>query len=221
MKLIQELAEFMSDLGVFYAVCGGHAIDLFIGEKTRPRKDLDITLFWEDRDEIIRHMLSEKWDVYEPCGDADSGFLHKINDVTVQRREKDNIWCVKPGNRSYKFDVCENGLFSVKFSGGEQTELDFIEVLFNTHKDDELLYKRNHAIGMRITDAVCEADGVPYLAPELVLLYKSPYAKNADYRSDYENAVKKMSAEQVRWFRRALGVMFADGHEWVDGRPPA
>ncbi|MFD2613169.1 nucleotidyltransferase domain-containing protein [Paenibacillus gansuensis] len=38
--------------------CGGAAIDLFVGRKTRIHKDLDIAVFWEDRNLIVEMMLN-------------------------------------------------------------------------------------------------------------------------------------------------------------------
>ena len=76
MDLINRLNDFMLNIGVEYAVCGGHAIDLFLGSKTRPHKDLDISVYWEDRDKIVQYILDAGWDIYEPCG---CEHLHKIN----------------------------------------------------------------------------------------------------------------------------------------------
>ena len=59
MELIMQLNAFMQNMGVDYAICGGHAIDLFLGEKTRPHKDLDVAVYWSDRDKIVQHMLNE------------------------------------------------------------------------------------------------------------------------------------------------------------------
>ncbi len=67
-------------------------IDLFVGTKTRPHKDLDAAVYWEDRDEIVRCMLDGGWELYEPTR---SRYLHKIVAPEAQKREESNIWCVK------------------------------------------------------------------------------------------------------------------------------
>ena len=53
-NLIVQLKALMQKTGLEYALCGGHAIDLFIGKKTRPHKDIDVVIFLEDRDKIIQ-----------------------------------------------------------------------------------------------------------------------------------------------------------------------
>jgi len=213
MNLIKQLNCFMVNTGLDYAICGGHAIDLFLGIKTRPHKDLDVVIYWEDRDKIIQHMLNEGWEVYEPCG---TPYLHKINSVSNQKRLKTNIWCVKPTNQHYKFTECETDMFAVDFDNSEQVDLDYIEFLFNTRNDEYFLYSRNHDVKLDLKRAISHAHNVPYLAPEMVLLYKSTAIDNLDYQHDFKNAVKEMSLEQLSWLKESLLIMFPDGHEWGD-----
>lgn len=47
MKLLDELREHLSDLKVQWHLCGGHAIDAYLGKETRKHKDLDITVSFE------------------------------------------------------------------------------------------------------------------------------------------------------------------------------
>ncbi|MCL2508438.1 MAG: hypothetical protein FWF05_04610 [Oscillospiraceae bacterium] len=212
MDLLGVLNEFMIHLGVDYAVCGGYAIDLFLGQKTRPHKDLDVAVYREDRDAIVQRMLNDGWDMYEPCGCA---FLHKIGGVETQKRIKSNIWCVRPDNAHYKFTAHEKDMFAVEFDGSEQTDLDFIELLFNDRRDGEFLYAKNKDIKMKLDSAVIKVKEIPYLTPELVLLYKSTMSESPDYQLDFENASMKMNEEQRAWLNGALIRMFPRGHKWI------
>jgi len=211
MNLTEQLNHFMLNTKLDYAICGGHAIDLFLGTKTRPHKDLDVAVYWEDRDEIIRHMLGDGWDVYEPCG---TPYLHKITDISDQKRVRSNIWCVKPTNRHYKFTEHEKDMYAVEFDNSEQIELDYIEFLFNTKSDGYFLYSRNHDVKIKLDEAVLHVGNIPCLAPEIVLLYKSTAADNADYQLDFDNAVVKMNVKQLLWLEESLEIMFPDGHKW-------
>ena len=213
MDLISKLNEFMNDIGIDYALCGGHSIDLFLGEKTRPHKDLDVVVFWEDRNVIVQFMLNHGWDVYEPCGDS---LLHKIIDVSKQKCVKSNIWCVKQGNKHYQFTEHDLGMYTVVCDDSEQIELDYIEFLFNTKKDGAFLYARNHDIKRSIDIAILKVNDIPILAPEIVLLYKSIDADNPEYQQDYENTRIKMSETQLAWLNGALSIMFPNGHKWLD-----
>ena len=157
-------------------------------------------------------MLYEGWDIYEPCG---TEYLHKINHVTDQKRIKTNIWCVKKSNRHYNFIEHETDMFSVNFDNTEQVELDYIEFLFNTQKDGYFLYARNNAISMDLGNAIMNINGIPCLAPEFVLLYKSTAANVPEYQLDFSNAISKMNGQQKEWLNDGLSIMFPAGHMWL------
>ena len=211
-NLIIQLSTFMQETGLDYALCGGYAIDLFIGKKTRPHKDIDVVIFQEDRDKIIQFMLNNGWDVYEPCG---TDYLHKINIVSDQIRNRSNIWCVLPDNPHYKFTEHEKDMYAVECDNSEQTELDYIEFLFNTRKNDTFLYARNHDIQMGLDKAILKSEDIPYLAPEIVLLYKSTDANNPEYHLDFINSSMKMTKYQLKWLMKSLSIMFPNGHKWL------
>ncbi len=85
-ELLYSLHDRMQKIGVEYAVCGGHATDLFLGRRTRPHKDLDVAVLWEDRDRIVRDMLQLGWRVFEPYGGGIS-----IGSAALRIREKSRI----------------------------------------------------------------------------------------------------------------------------------
>ena len=212
MELIYSLNNFMLNMDIDYAVCGGHAIDLFLGKKTRPHKDLDVVVFWEDRDKTIEFMLKNKWDVYEPCG---TEYLHKINNIISQKRLRSNIWCVKPDNRHYTFSEKDTDMYAVEFDDSEQTELDYIEFLFNTRNEGYFFYSRNYDIKLELNTVIYKKDNIPYIAPELVLLYKSTAAEQVEYQLDFENTLSKMNEQQIKWLNDSLKIMYPKGHIWL------
>lgn len=212
MDLFYLLNDYLKKIEVDYALCGGSAIDLFIGQKTRPHKDLDVSVYWEDRDEIVQYMLEHGWNIYEPCGYQ---YLHKITNIKEQKCVKSNIWCIKHNNPHYKFVEHEKEIFTVNFDGSEQTKLDFIEFLFNNHDSEHFIYARNHSIKRELYKAIIKSNDVCYLAPELVLLYKSNALNNPDYQHDFDNVLPKMNENQITWLENALVCMFPDGHEWI------
>ena len=213
MDIIRQLNDFIKHIGIDYAICGGHAIDLFIGKKTRPHKDLDVVIFKEDRNKIIQFMIDNGWDIYEPCGNE---ILHKIVDINDQKLIKTNIWCVKPENRHYEFIQKDINMFSVKFDNSEQIELDFIEYLLNKRVDGYFLYSRNNDIKLNMNSCILYFDDIPFLTPELVLLYKS---KGIDIvpenQIDFDNVFYKLNESQKVWLKDSLNVMFPEGHKWM------
>lgn len=212
MELLRQLDRFMDALDCDYAVCGGHAIDLFLGHKTRPHKDLDVAMFEEDRDDAVNRLLGLGWELYEPCGGA---CLHKIRSADRQLKRRTNIWCLRPGNRHYRITENKPDLFTVEFDGAEQTELDFIELLFNRRLDGDFLYARNPAIRIPLDRAILQTEGIRFLAPDVVLLYKSSSADNRDYQNDFSHAAPLLPAAGRQWLKNALQAAYPDGHRWL------
>ena len=97
-SLVLKCNEFLKNNGFNYAFCGGHAIDIAIGQCTRPHGDIDISAFWEDRNLIIKFMQKNGWIVYEPLGE---GKIHLIDDINDQKLVKLNIFLCK--RRMYIF----------------------------------------------------------------------------------------------------------------------
>ena len=212
MDLIHLLNDYLREIEIDYAICGGCAIDLFIGKKTRPHKDLDVAVYWEDRDKIVHYMIEDRWILFEPCG---NDYLHKINSISEQKSVKTNIWCVRYNNPHYKFFEYDKEKFKVNFDGSEQIKLNFIEYLFNYHDNEYFIYASNYSIKREYHKAILKNDDIFYLAPELVLLYKSTAINNPDYQHDFQNTLPKMNEDQISWLKNALLLMFPGGHEWL------
>ena len=65
--LLLECNNLLKPGGFDYAFCGGFAIELFLDKTVREHGDIDISAYWDERDEIILFMQSLGWEVYELC----------------------------------------------------------------------------------------------------------------------------------------------------------
>lgn len=211
-SLINQAVELLDNAGFDYAICGGWAVDLFNGAVTRPHYDLDVSVYHQDRAGIIRYMLGLGWTVYEACG---GGMVHKITDIAEQQMLKRNIFCVRAGNTHFHVADCGNDMFRCQIDHTEQTRLDYIEFLFNTRTEALFIYARNEGITRELSKAVLYLGGIPCLAPELVLLYKSTDISREGYQQDYETALAKMTPESKFWLKTALDRAFPTGHPWL------
>lgn len=212
-KLIIDANELLKAGGFEYAFCGGLAIDLFLGYESRIHGDIDVCAFWNDRDRVIQYMQSLGFKVFEMLG---GGRAHFISDLSKQYRIKRNIFCFTgscPLVKTYPLDI--NGCCAIEFFNIGQKELDFIEFLFNEKTENHFVYARCREITRDLQNAILVSDGIPYLAPELCLLYKSTDAKRYGYQQDFELAYNIMSNEQREWLRNALMQIYPDGHDWI------
>lgn len=212
--LIGEADELLRDQNFEYAVCGGFAIDLFLGYESRKHGDIDILAYWKDRNAIIEYMRSKGYEVFKMLG---GGKCHCITDINNQMYQKRNIFCLKDNCELVQlWETSEEDILFIDFKHIGQTKLNFMEFLFNDKTDTDFLYARNHDVKRSLDKTVLFADGIPYLAPEICLLYKSTDISREGYQHDYEKAFGKMSEDQRDWLNRALNTMFPDGHKWIN-----
>ena len=196
-----------------YAIGGGQAIDLFLRYESRVHGDIDVVAFWKDRDKIIQFMQSRGFSVYEMLG---GGRVHRITDLSKQMYLKRNICCFQEGCplvKVYPLDDDDCGWFEFFHIG--QTELDFIEFLFNDRSETHFEYARNREIKRELEKAILCSDSVPYLAPEMCLLYKSTDTEREGYQRDFELAWGAMNEEQQEWLKTSLCSLYAQGHKWL------
>ena len=213
-KLIQEANELLKNGGFDYAFCGGQGLDLFLGYESRTHGDIDICAFRDDRDRIIQYMQSQGFEVYEMLG---GGRAHRITDVSDQIRIRGNIFCFLEGCPLVKtYPPDEDGCCWMEFFHIGQTRLDFIEFLFNDRTSESFEYARNREITLDLGKAILTAEGIPYLAPEMCLLYKSTDIEREGYQQDFELAWKAMDPSRREWLRKALLWEYPNGHPWLD-----
>lgn len=219
---MKEVKTLMDRIGARWAICGGDAIDLFVGRDTRLHKDIDIAVFWEDRKLLINNFINNGWRIFEP----DNGLLREITSIENDLYTEDNLWCIKSDVNSYDIENIHGDFYKIVTDRKHQDKLDFIELLFNSYEDDLFIYKRNSNI--RLAHAIqCTQEDVPYLAPEMVLLYKSIFTRYleseresdiemiANYRHDFDVSTPLLNDEQRNWLKNALSISYPNGHEWL------
>lgn len=173
---MRQLEPLRAAAGVFrrftkpWFVCGGWAIDLFVGRQTREHLDVEIGVFREDQREL-RQLLADFSTFRRAAGDEQpwrgERLDHPVHELVAKGR-------------------------------GEE-----IEVLLNERAEDAWVYRRHPAITRPLALALRERDGIPYLAPEIVLLYKSKGTRPKDAQ-DFATARPLLSSEQAAWLALAI-----------------
>jgi hypothetical protein len=211
--LITEANTLLKNGGFDYAFCGGFALELFLNKAIRKHGDIDVSAFWCDRDKIILYMQSLGWNVYEMRG---GGLAHHIINIADQIKAKRNIFCFKDDCELVTLaPASEPNMYNLYFDHSGQTKLNFIEFLFNDSESGNFLYSRNNEISLTLDKAILYSNNFPYLAPELVLLYKSSDTERDGYQKDFDSTFFEMSDVQRAWLYNALKVMFPTGHKWL------
>lgn len=191
-EILLSLRELLADSGIQWAVCGGFALDLFLGRETRVHGDLDIAVTEAARGKIEPFMRARGWQVYEFRG---QGGLRPLAKRTPSEPGR-NLMCVREGCELVTFWPCdEPGMVLHEWhSRGIQT-LNYVEFLFQGEPP---------FLGRDPDKAVIRVDGIPCLAPEVVLLYKASQPERDANRADYEAAFPRLTPDQRTWLLQAL-----------------
>jgi len=177
----------------FYFV-GGWAIDLHLGRVTREHHDIDALVMRRD------HLLLHK---------ALRGFsLKKIiphPDGMPPNRGTIVEW---PAGERLELPVHQVNAYRA----GE-SELAF-QVMLAESRGSDWIFRRNPDVSMPISKmGFHPLWGLPYLAPEIVLLFKAKHLEARD-RVDFDHAIPALSADARQWLRDAIEKTHP-GHEWL------
>lgn len=89
-----------------------------------------------------------------------------------------------------------------------------IDVMREPWSEEDWVYRRDARIRRPLNDAIAvDAHGIPYLAPEIVLLFKAKRTSETDER-DLAAALPGMDARQRAWLAAALELE-RPGHAWL------
>ena len=180
---VLEVARLMRGFPRPWYIAGGWAIDLFLGRETREHDDIDVTIFRNDQAELRTHLAA--W-AFEKVVDG-------------QRLPwADGEWLDLP-------------VHEVHATSETRARVEF---LLNESSGAMWQFRRNPAITRRIDRiGMRTSAGVPFLVPEIVLLFKAKAFGAKDAR-DFDLIRPRLRAEPRRWLKHALETCHP-GHPWI------
>jgi hypothetical protein len=90
-----------------------------------------------------------------------------------------------------------------------------LEVLLNERVTDAFIFRRDPRIKIPLERVFLRSEsGIPILAPEIVLLYKSKRATEHKEQLDFSSALSALDAERREWLIDSL-TLINPGHEWL------
>lgn len=169
-------------------IAGGWAIDLFLGEQTREHEDVDVAILRNDERAFRRHLKS--WQLWPGLGND------QLEDKPIAANEKlpesrEVLWCRPVVSSEWAF-----------------------ELLLNKTIGSEWVFKRSSTVRKPLQNLGSYTDdGVPYLNPEVVLLFKAKNNRAKD-QHDFERVVPKLNNEANAWLSNSLQIVHP-GHPWL------
>lgn len=163
-------------------ISGGVAFELHLGRSWRAHHDSDVSILRGDA--AVLHEVLVGWDIEV----AASGVLTPWDGSPLSvDADQNNLWCRETKDQPWCLDVT--------ISDGDE---------------NWWIYRRDPSLRASWADAVMMTeDGIPYLAPELQLLFKSENHRTKDDR-DAAEVIPALAAERQQ---RLRGLLRRD-HPW-------
>jgi hypothetical protein len=180
-----EAAQFLSSVRVPWWVAGGWALDLFLVTTSRPHVDIDVGVLRRDAHEVLGALSS--WEFFE----ARSGVLTQLTARQRPHANVNSLWCRPTSTSPWT-----------------------LEVMLDDSDADGWVFRRQPAIRRPLSDVIRRtSEGLPYLAPEIQLLYKAKRPRERDH-ADFSRTAPCLDLEARQWLFNAL-VLTHPGHQWI------
>jgi hypothetical protein len=180
-----EAVSLLSAASAPWWVAGGWALDLFVGEQTREHGDLDIGVLRSHARQLIADLSS--WEFFE----ARSGLLSQLETGREPRPEVNSLWCRPIGAATWT-----------------------LEVLLDASDRDFWVYRRQAQIQRPFAEVIRRnPQGIPYLAPEVQLLYKTRSTRPRD-QADFERVAPRLDSVARTWLSQSLSAT-DPAHTWI------
>jgi hypothetical protein len=181
----EDAASWFSSLTVPWWVAGGWALDLFLGRQFREHGDCDVGVLRRDFPQL-RAALSN-WEIFE----AQNKVLSLLPYDVAPREDVNSLWCRPSGSLLW----CA-------------------EVLLDAGDKEFWVFRREPKIRRPLNEIIRRTPrGLPYLAPEIQLLYKARTPRSRD-QEDFAHVIPHLDAPARKWLRESLH-MIQPAHDWL------
>lgn len=186
---VREFQKVAGGYRGFWCVAGGWAIDLFLGKKSRDHEDLEIVVLREESGAMYDHFRK-----FSP------------NKIISGDPPEFVAW----DGRAIENEVIQLRLAPVSMGSGI---VDF-DLLLTPSENGQWICRRDESVRLPLEEARgLTKDGIPFLAPEIVLLFKAKRVEEKDQR-DFELTAPLLSPKAKRWLAGNLSRIYP-GHKWL------
>lgn len=187
---VESVVDQLKDVSLLWYISGGWALDLFLGQVSRVHHDVDVVVPRSAQLDLQRHLTDRGWTLLTP----------------FEKR-------LEPWPLHMQLELPRHQVHAHR---GEE----FIDFLL-TEIRQVWVYRREPSVIRSLEKMGLSTEGgIPYLAPELVLLFKSRNTSDKKERPndqlDFEKVLPHLDAERRAWLHWAL-VATSPDHPWIKG----
>lgn len=181
----EELARMLEGVDVPWYVAGGWALDLMRGKQTREHGDLEIGVPAPAFGAVRDALAGYELEV------AGDGHLWPLDSPAFEVMYQ--TWVSEPMTGVYRLDIFRE-----------------------PQRDGEWICRRDETIRLPYERIIrVSADGVPYLVPEIGLLFKAKHSAVAKNQADFDATLPLLDADAIDWLAWALPRIHP-GHAWIE-----
>jgi len=184
---LEEVKRLLAPVAAPWWIAGGHALDMFLGHETRTHVDIDVAILRRDQ----------------------QAFLDVLRKCDVRIAHNGELVPLKPGEIITKPEHHE--LWARETPDGPWR----LELLLEESDGKRWSYRRNDRIGLNVADLGRQGpDGIPFIRPEVMLLYKSKSPRPVD-ETDFLYTLPRLDVAQKAWLASALYTTDSK-HRWLE-----
>lgn len=193
---VAEITKVMSSFGAPWALCGGWAVEAWLGQETRQHSDVDIMVFAADYSALFDHLSG--WQMVAHGPNATDDWTDAWDGQSIDL----------PGHIHARLDTGEPIPVNLADAAGQGFDLD---IQLSDRTGEDWVLSRDPLLTVPIGEAIRESPlGWPTVVLEVLLYYKSNlWPKD---RLDFRSARPHLTGQQRQWLRNTIAVV---GHPWL------
>lgn len=179
-----EVASLLQGCGFRWWIAGGWAMEA-AGAAPRSHGDTDLAVLKRDLAEV------REWLAGYHLWEAHSGSLRPLRPGERMTKGREQLWMRKDAYGPWLLDI-----------------------VFSPSDGEDWLYKRSHEIRLPVEAIGHLKNGIPYLHPEIVLLFKDKHRLPKD-ESDFRSVAPHLGADARAFLLRSLSLS-APQSPWIE-----
>ena len=197
---VARVAELMSTFRPRWALCGGWAVDAWVGHQTRDHADVDIAVLQKDLSVLFTHLAGWQMIAHDPQVAGDTSEIWDGRCLALPA----HIHARSPDAR----DTLPKRMVAPVLEGFDP------DIQINERSGRDWVISREPLVARSLLRGIRRpAWSVPTVAPEVLLVYKSKDLRPND-ELDLPVLLPHLTEGQRRWLRGAISLAHP-GHPWL------
>lgn len=217
---VAEIAKLMSPFPAPWALCGGWAVDAWLGRQSRDHGDVDIAVFIQDQRALFEHLPGWQLLAHDPVFDPSAP--GKNGEWWDGRRRLSHPSHIHARPPELSGPIPKGGLAWAKDGFTLEFQLD-------DRSDDEWVLSHDPHISLPLRSCVQQSPwGLPTAVPEVLLFFKATayfgieeQMTGGRYQDepDFLALLPHLTEKQRRWLREAISLVRPE-HPWLSRLAP-